>query len=209
MRYAPRRLRIDERPTYKAHRPCASRRGFSSVGLAAVQWRNQATPRLARRSPSLRGRRYDTIECELPTRKVVLSDFEAWHFVLDNWYLALSEEGRNQHDDTEKLVARSPTAELREELKRTRNHSWGRIFDLDLLKEPWHCDTKDNMIQACFWELRLEQVTSTKWLASSNAQSPWVRVGHPPSIGLRTKKPPDLIKDLAALMMGDQERRNN
>lgn len=62
--------------------------------------------------PGTRGIR---LECYLPRRRVLLSDFDRWHIVLNGQYLAMNEQDWNKHKNS------SP---------RTVKKSWKRIFDL-------------------------------------------------------------------------------
>lgn len=110
------------------------------------------------------------IECELPEREVLLSDHDAWHFVLNDWHLALDEqkgdaynglrrlyEGKAGHDKFRRLIERRL-----KRLKRDRQESWELIFDLDALDNDYWGRTSDKSIQACFWTINLNQVNSCK-----------------------------------------------
>lgn len=69
------------------------------------------------------------LELKILSERVLLSDFDAWHCVLNNGFLALDE---NEWD-----------AFYRGELKMTKEESWERIFNFESLKnEPWWNDTK-------------------------------------------------------------------
>ncbi|WP_019121638.1 hypothetical protein [Brevibacillus massiliensis] len=60
---------------------------------------------------------------------VLLSDFDAWHCVLTNGFLAVDEDEWD--------------AFYRGELEMTKEQSWERIFDFESLKkEPWWEDTE-------------------------------------------------------------------
>lgn len=91
------------------------------------------------------------IELEIPDKKVLLSDFEAWHYVLNNWYYspATSEKEWNQSID---WLDSLPEKE-RQKVKRK---SWNRIFDITPRKGDW---TKNgDVVQACFWALSRDQM---------------------------------------------------
>jgi len=76
--------------------------------------------------------------------RVLLSDFEAWHAVLNCWYLSLSEE------ESENWPPPSP---FKEEILK----SWERIFDPELLKEhsEW---VGGEAIQACIEKIYVNEV---------------------------------------------------
>ncbi|KWX73525.1 DUF3841 domain-containing protein [Paenibacillus jilunlii] len=65
-----------------------------------------------------------SLEVEIPSEQVLLSDFDAWHCVLNDSFLALDEAEWE--------------AFYRNELKMSKEESWERIFNLELLREsPW------------------------------------------------------------------------
>lgn len=75
---------------------------------------------------------------DVPSHLIVLSDFDQWHIVLGNGYLALSkEEEKNPVLPKEK--------------------SWERIFDLSIRTEYWGLE-ENKSIQATTWEIRKEWV---------------------------------------------------
>lgn len=91
------------------------------------------------------------IELEISEKKVLLSDFEAWHFVLNDWYYspATSEEEWNQRDEWFERLSEK-------EQRRVKLKSWNRIFDITPRKGEW---TKNgDIVQACFWSLNRNQV---------------------------------------------------
>ncbi|MGN7764836.1 DUF3841 domain-containing protein [Paenibacillus sp. 22594] len=61
-----------------------------------------------------------SLEVEIPSEGVLLSDFDAWHCVLNNSFLALDEVEWE--------------AFYRNELNISKGKSWERIFDLELLR---------------------------------------------------------------------------
>jgi len=71
------------------------------------------------------------IEFRMPPHQVLLSDFDAWHCVLNDWYLALDEDEdadwqcRHPNDDQ---LTRSSICQAEVEA------SWHRIFDLELIR---------------------------------------------------------------------------
>lgn len=63
------------------------------------------------------------LEVEVDNKLVVQSNFEAWHFVLNNQHLSL-----NAVDDDFEFVESAPAE---------RSNSWKQIFDLDKFKNGW------------------------------------------------------------------------
>ena len=105
------------------------------------------------------------VEFLVSSDRVLLSDFEAWHAVLNCWYLSLSEE---DSDNWGKRCERAgikigwenwpPPAPFKEELMR----SWKRIFDLELLK--MHLEwTSGETIQACIEKIYIDEVVNVTY----------------------------------------------
>ena len=112
----------------------------------------RAAGHLYRNMPGVR------IEVELPDNMVLLSDFDAWHCVLNRCFLPLN-------DDEDEA--------LRERLERERiDHrwpypapfhsvvvsSWEHIFDLHAGSSDCWGAPSDRSVQATFWKLTLSQV---------------------------------------------------
>lgn len=99
---------------------------------------------------------------EMPDSEVLLSDYEAWHFVLNRWYLGSEEQ-------TEDFDARCTAAGLNAyendvfpdtELERERVASWSAIFDPQRAQaqlDPSNAG-RDSSVQATFWEIRTEHI---------------------------------------------------
>ena len=119
---------------------------------------------------------YVLIECDLPERSLLRSDFTTWHHVLNRWYVAVSEADDNAHaaiatglglkPGPGSLYERSP-----EDLRKIVRDSWLRIFDFDSLYPDYWGPISDRSTQACFWELRSDQVMSHKRFRAALPQS--------------------------------------
>lgn len=84
------------------------------------------------------------LELEIPKEKILLSDYNAWHFVLNNSWLddSINEKEFDQlHDWFDTLPY-----EKREQLKL---NSWQKIFDIVPLKTDWL--SKGYYVQGTFW----------------------------------------------------------
>lgn len=86
------------------------------------------------------------IEFEIPADQVLFSDFEAWHIVLNDYYLAEDDAEYAYLEQLKKKVSV-------DEFDRIKRKSWEKIFDLSLIR-----DIENSAIQAIFGELKLEWV---------------------------------------------------
>jgi hypothetical protein len=104
-----------------------------------------------KRRPDLRSYRHKAyghhtrIKFEIDDKLVLLSDFETWHYILNDFIIRPEEENFDTEDEV------LPFTE-EEKVK-----SWDHIFDLD-----FSCPLEEAVIQATFWELKLEQVKEVK-----------------------------------------------
>ena len=131
----------------------------------------------ARRKPDLRagghlpmGDRGIRVECQVEDCRVLLSDFDLWHYVLNYWYLPETEKHGEAFQKNLTSAGLSyykcnhnaplPHARYRIEIER----SWERIFDVNwadkghLIADP----RKKKSIQATLWELVLDDVVRVK-----------------------------------------------
>lgn len=91
------------------------------------------------------------MELEIPEEQVLLSDFEGWHFVLNDWYYS-DATSEVQWDRQEKWFDNLP----KDRQQQIKEQSWQRIFDITPHKGEW---TKNgDVVQACFWSINKEQV---------------------------------------------------
>ena len=98
---------------------------------------------------------YVCIELEVPDNEVLLSDFDAWHYVLNDFPCieCHSEEEFDQiYDNYSAMKA--------EEQEKVKTESWNRIFDITPIEDEWNINGK--YIQASFWELKPEYVVSVR-----------------------------------------------
>lgn len=91
------------------------------------------------------------MEIEIDEAQILLSDFENWNFVLNDWYLAKvsnEDDWNRQEAWFDQLPAAHQT--------RVKERSWQRIFDIT----PAHGDWTRNgdCVQGCFWQLNRNQV---------------------------------------------------
>jgi hypothetical protein len=121
------------------------RRGIDTHGRPPVwAWHSFRPP--ARPKPDLRssywlttpGTRAVRLVIRAPDELVLLSDYEAWHAVLNNTYLSLTER---EDREIERKYPNPP--------RRVLKASWIRIFDLEAGDPRWRGKPNERSIQAC------------------------------------------------------------
>ena len=115
------------------------------------------------KKPDLRRREFNVgngemvcIELEVSEEDVLLSDEDAWHFVLGDYYLpsALCKIDSEKEEAEYDALSYKMKAQARKE-------SWNRIFNLSPHESSWM--NRGKFIQATFWEMRLEQVKGVRY----------------------------------------------
>jgi hypothetical protein len=139
---------------------------------AWYQWCNED-----KRKPDLRysgygekGTKLYRIEFEIEDHKVLLSDFDLFHFVLNYWYISKNEKENNVFDEEMDknnitlldLQDFNKKSEKINSLRDQIEKSWNLIFDLDWHDEYITSPKHEKSIQAVFWELEWEQVIDIK-----------------------------------------------
>lgn len=87
------------------------------------------------------------ITFEIPDNQVLLSDFDMWHCILCNAYLATGEKDDDSFNGSEEA----------------KRKSWNRVFDIDAESGYW---LGNKMTQATVWEIRKEQVIKAEHFIS-------------------------------------------
>jgi hypothetical protein len=110
-----------------------------------------------------RGERGVRIEVECAPETALLSDFVLWHRVLGHLHVAASWAEDEAFDAELRAsgVWHDDCASRPDFVARIRA-SWERIFDLEWYVEGLASEPEDRMIQACLWQLRVEQVRGVK-----------------------------------------------
>ena len=119
-----------------------------------------------RKKPDLRCSAYDKkgtkcvcLELEVPDNEVLLSDFDHWHYVLNNMYLDNSTNEEEWEKEQDWFDTLSP-----EEKEKTRENSWLKIFNIEPIDTDWVCSGR--FIQATFWKLKKEYIKSTQYFTA-------------------------------------------
>lgn len=87
------------------------------------------------------------ITFEADTADFLLSDFDDWHAILANSYIADNEQA---WDDFYENDGASRTDEI--------VASWDKVFDLNRYAPNWNSKPDERTVQATLWEIRMSQV---------------------------------------------------
>lgn len=91
------------------------------------------------------------IELDIPEHQVLLSDFESWHFVLNNWYYSDVTNEKEWRDKNRLFEGMTPKRQ-----RFVKEQSWQRIFNVTPRHGEW---TKNGeSVQACFWYIGKKQI---------------------------------------------------
>lgn len=92
-----------------------------------------------------RGTPLIVIEMDIPKSEILLSDFDLWHYPLNNWYLPASEQDDMKLDENEKLL--------------TMEKSWCRVFDINKEDDGYlYGKNNSKSIQGTIWEIKSEYI---------------------------------------------------
>lgn len=100
---------------------------------------------------------YYLLEIEVPENEVLLSDFDAWHYVLNNWYIddSMNEIESDKISNEFKKLPMQKQEELTKE-------SWNKIFDISKFENDWK--VQGRYVQATFWELKPKYIKSVQYI---------------------------------------------
>lgn len=110
-----------------------------------------------------RGDKMVCIELDIPDEKVLLSDFDLWHFPLNRWWLndCFYPEYNDEEDDKARAWFKSLSKEQQETEK---EKSWEQIFNIEPFESDWILRGK--YVQAIFWEIKLDQVKKIQYFTA-------------------------------------------
>lgn len=119
-----------------------------------------------RKKPDLRFSAYDKkgtkcvcLEIEIPDNEVVLSDFSAWHFVLNNMYL---DDSKNEFEWDKYQKEFNILSQSEQEI--AKRNSWQKIFNVTPIKTDWI--ENGRFIQATFWKLKKENIRKIQYFTA-------------------------------------------
>lgn len=96
------------------------------------------------------------MELNIDESRVVLSDFDLWHFCISDMWIsdATSNEEWDKRDSWYESLGK-------DEQEALKLQSWETIFDTHLDVRSWH--ERGQWVQATFWELRVEDVVKVQY----------------------------------------------
>lgn len=97
----------------------------------------------------------ELLELEIPDSDVVLSDYDSWHYVLnDMWF-------DDSHNEAEWEELHNWYDSLpNNEQQKLKIASWQKVFDTSIVNTAWMKQGLD--VQATFWEIKPEHLISYK-----------------------------------------------
>ena len=110
-----------------------------------------------------RGDKMVCLEIEIPDEKVLLSDFDLWHFPLNNWWLDDCFRPDYNEEDYDKAHEWFDSLS-KEQQEIEKEKSWHQIFNIEPYDSYWIA--RGNYVQAIFWELRLENVKKVQYFTA-------------------------------------------
>ncbi len=124
-----------------------------------------------RRKPDLRntallprGTKGVRMEIRKKESEVLLSDFDLWHYVLNYWHIADSEEKCGEFDhllECQNIAfvdKESYTLEIRQKIEQ----SWGKVLDLNYASNYTAYPFDEKSVQATFWTLSVDEVVKVE-----------------------------------------------
>lgn len=91
------------------------------------------------------------LQINIPDEQVLLSDFDAWHYVLNRWYYDTS--GTEEEWEENQKWFKSLPAEEQEIIKKA---SWLKCLDITPMNSEWR--TNGKYVQATFFGLHKDQI---------------------------------------------------
>lgn len=114
--------------------------------------RKNKQPNLKHMGYSGNKKEYVLLQIEKDDRDVLLSDFDLWHFVLNNEYY-IEETSEKLYDEKMAKYERL----FKEEKQREKVNSWNSIFHIE----------KSEYIQATFWRLNIKDIKKVKFFKAN------------------------------------------
>lgn len=111
-------------------------------------WPERKEP-LSNKNHHLKRTAWVCLTLEIPDELVLLSDFDAWHCVLNNCYYLVNDEEEELYEN--------------KQLTMSKEDSWERIFDLELSKELFKDYKESFWIQGTTGKIPLSAVKKVKY----------------------------------------------
>lgn len=95
---------------------------------------------------------------EIPDNEVLLSDYDTWHCVLNQWYLGEEKRSGEIWDITRENKHWREYKDYPNWLKQELYESWLNVFDMELSRKYFEIEEEHQTIQATFWQIKPEYV---------------------------------------------------
>ena len=95
-------------------------------------------------------------ELEIPDDRLVLTEYNTWHYVLNKWFYCRVKDGEDFRNRNDWFDALPP-----EEKEKVMERSWQAVFDTKL-RDNGEWDRNGQFVQATFWELRAGDIVSCR-----------------------------------------------
>ena len=133
----------------------------ASSGTPVWVWPTRVDLREATFRRWAKDQRMVLLTLEMQSDRVLLSDYDAWHFVLNYWYLGGERASDCFHRWTERVcntdVYRSKPLPL-DRAHRLVERSWERVFELERLRTRLEYGAAPQSVQGTLWRLKPEDV---------------------------------------------------
>lgn len=133
---------------------------------AWYQWQNakQKKPDLRFGGIGIKGQKSVLLEIEKSDDEVLLSDFDLWHCVLNEWHIADNEQESDWFDG----LLKQATIDFADKhlyppnIRQIMQNSWQKIFDMNYCTEYSANPFAQKSIQATFWQLSIDEIKSVR-----------------------------------------------
>jgi len=165
LRTDPRMVEDEFRPAYDWIARKLAEKLRPPAGIAYPVWSWYRADGQRKPRPDLRRKWGETgqdmalVEFSMPASDVLLSDYQTWHFPLNDWFLGRSEKEQDGFERDE--------AALDPAMRRARvEASWDAVLNWHALDAAWHGVPDDMQIQAVTWEIPSHAIHSIRTFRS-------------------------------------------
>lgn len=159
---------VEEDHTMTAYRwlsqQMISRVGHPPAGVRYPVWLWTKKPDLRTGGYGMPGDELVMIEVEVPEKSVILTDFMLWSFPYGGWAVPhpYKDYLKFRRDLKEAGLDEYGMKRLPRRFHSRVEKSWDLVFDLDCSNRSLTSAGPDKIIQACVWEIRLDQVVGKR-----------------------------------------------
>ena len=105
------------------------------------------------------------LEIEVPINEILLSDFDAWIFVMNYWYIHDNDDDYNafiKRHEVANNLCRGMAYNLNDsrlyDMQKEIRESWPKVFDLENAHKITEFPKEEQSIQATMWQVTMDQV---------------------------------------------------